>query len=214
MYCASILILVLYLSCCAALTIPFSSSLFVVATFWRLEYSLYLSPLRPENKSRPGSLIVFLWLCGGFRWKSELLGIPVASDCCCWDCVAEALETAGAGFSAGLGVFAVSLFTRRFWARWGWAFLGEPNRVFAGQQDFFPGFRNSMHVDPGAWRNRCGCCWKACAEFQPGSSALAYRDRTWSESLFGDAGGRERAERLVAGNLPLERRPTFFWCTT
>jgi len=96
--------------------------------------------------------------------ESELLGIP----CVRMMMMGFALQMNSRNCRRVLrtGVFPVSLINGGVSGhRWGLAFLGERNRVFAGKQDFLSGLRT-----PGTWtwagESLAGWLEELCAEFQ------------------------------------------------
>jgi len=104
--------------------------------------------------------------------------------------------------------YSVSLFTAAFLGTVGLAFLGDRNRLFAGQQDFLSRISNSMHVDLGLAESLRLLLEELCAEYQTEEALLAYRD-TDLERIFIWRMRAGEGERLVPENLPLTRADGF-----
>jgi len=147
---------------------------------------------------------VFRGLCGGLPLEPQLLGLAL-------------LRLLLLGFALQMHwklpeqgsrdlAYSVSLFTAAFLGTVGLAFLGDRNRLFAGQQDFLSRISNSMHVDLGLAESLRLLLEELCAEYQTEAALLAYRDADlerifiWANALGGEG------ERLVPENLPLTAR--------
>jgi signal transduction histidine kinase len=165
-----------------------------------LGYFIYISP------STVPVWFPFMFICyaGGIRWGLGLT-VPLAGALS----LVLVLRTAGRGETDWMRVVAwLGLLTGSFAGGAGLAYLGDLNRRFAAQIDFFSRINATMQVDQGLAESLRLFLDELATTFNTEEALLLYRD-TDLERIFLWRLKAGESERLVPESMPLSRTDGF-----
>jgi len=172
----------------------------LVCDLFALGYFIYISP------STVPVWFPFMFICyaGGIRWGLALT-VPLAGALS----LVLVLRTAGRGEIDWMRVVAwLGLLAGTFAGGVGLAYLGDLNRRFAAQIDFFSRINATMQVDQGLAESLRLFLEELATTFSTEEALLLYRD-TDLERIFLWRLKAGESERLVPESMPLSRTDGF-----